>query len=253
MPSCATTAPRPEAARSWRTNGSMNEAGRCWVTRIGTLTRGVSEPSSWPSAWIPPVEAPIASRCGATLAAGRSGCAGSADLTPRALGDPPEQADLAQQRGAVFLVELARARLGERVGGAERERRERVLGAAHGQRRDHQDARRRGQLEHLRDRVEPAHAGHVEIEQDHVGRGLQQRREGALGAVFGGGEREVGSPRRSGGRKPREPSENRRPPGPAPDRPPGRSFREPRSEARHPSFLVPQAAPMSCSFICKVS
>jgi hypothetical protein len=50
MPSRATSAGRPDATRSWRTNGSMNEPGRCWVTTIGSCTRGVSAPSSWLSA-----------------------------------------------------------------------------------------------------------------------------------------------------------------------------------------------------------
>src|SRR5690606_807651 len=50
MPSLATEAGRPDAARSWRTNGSMKEPGRCCVTRIGNCICGDSAPSSWPSA-----------------------------------------------------------------------------------------------------------------------------------------------------------------------------------------------------------
>src|SRR5690606_35092288 len=52
---------------------------------------------------------------------------------PGSPGDATEQADLAQQGGAVFLVELPRTRLGESVGRTQRERRKGMFGASYGE------------------------------------------------------------------------------------------------------------------------
>ena len=40
----------------------MKVAGRCWVIRIGASKLRGNARNSWPSAWMPPVDAPIASR-----------------------------------------------------------------------------------------------------------------------------------------------------------------------------------------------
>src|SRR5690606_18013555 len=109
----------------------------------------------------------------------------------RALRHSAEQPDLAQQSAAIFLVELARAGLGERVGRAERERRESMLGAAYGQRGNHQNTSRRGDFDELRNGVESAHPGHVEIEDDDVGRSLDNPGKRAFRTVLRGGKLEV--------------------------------------------------------------
>ena len=40
----------------------MNDCGRCWVIRIGVWKLAGSARSTWLSAWMPPVDAPIATR-----------------------------------------------------------------------------------------------------------------------------------------------------------------------------------------------
>ena len=54
----------------------MKAAGRCWVTSTGARKVAGKRPNSWPSAWMPPVEAPIATRSNersAATVAGRLG------------------------------------------------------------------------------------------------------------------------------------------------------------------------------------
>ena len=51
----------------------MNGAGRCWVTRIGTPIRFGSVSKKLLSAWMPPVDAPIASSSIGSADMARSG------------------------------------------------------------------------------------------------------------------------------------------------------------------------------------
>ncbi len=60
MWSVATSHGRPAIAASCAAKYGMNDAGRCCVTRIGTEKSDGSPVSTWLSAWIPPVDAPIA-------------------------------------------------------------------------------------------------------------------------------------------------------------------------------------------------
>jgi hypothetical protein len=99
----------------------MNGAGRCWVTRIGTPIRFGSAWNSTPSAWIPPVEAPIASTSIGSLGIARSSGWAPAARRSRAGGarGVAERLELAEQDFGEAAVEAAGAGLGQRVGGAQ--------------------------------------------------------------------------------------------------------------------------------------
>ena len=63
-PSSAISAGRAQAASIWRAKTGMKLAGRCWVISSGTSKSGWSRRSIRPSAWMPPVDAPIATTSG---------------------------------------------------------------------------------------------------------------------------------------------------------------------------------------------
>ncbi|GIX19512.1 MAG: hypothetical protein KatS3mg120_1188 [Erythrobacter sp.] len=104
-PSRAISAGRPQAVSTCRANTGMNEAGRCWVMRIGTSQAAPMRRSNCASAWMPPVEAPIPSTCGrqpGRARAGRGKCAGIAPASgpgAGAAGSPPASA-ASSPRGA---------------------------------------------------------------------------------------------------------------------------------------------------------
>ncbi len=66
-----------------------------------------------------------------------------------------------------------------------------MLGTFGGQARDDHDLRLAGALDHLRQRPEAAHSGHLEIEQDHVDPLAGEQSQGILGGRDGGGELEI--------------------------------------------------------------
>ena len=88
-------------------------------------------------------------------------------------GGVAKRLELAEQDFREAAVEAAGARLGQGVGGAERKRRDGLLGAFLGQRRDdhHLGAGRRAN--DPRNRLQAAGAGHLEVEQDDVDAALR--------------------------------------------------------------------------------
>src|SRR5690606_7506444 len=107
-------------------------------------------------------------------------------------GDATEQADLAQQGGAVFLVELPRTRLGESVGRTQRERRKGMFGASYGEGGHDEYPGRRSQFDQRRNGMKPAHTGHVEVEKNDVGGAGQDRGDRPFRAFLGCYEAEIG-------------------------------------------------------------
>ena len=119
----------------------MNGAGRCWVTRIGTPIFAGKSWNKLSRAWIPPVDAPIASMPIGSAGIARSGDmpAGAAARSAAAAAGRsarPSAAQLAQQDFGKAAVEPAGAGLGQGVGGAQRQRGDGFLGAFLGERGD---------------------------------------------------------------------------------------------------------------------
>ena len=154
MPSSATTASRPAATDSWRANTVMKAGGRCWVTRIGTPIRvgqrGEEGAERVDSAGrsADRQQAAAAGR----FAAGRSRLPESDRPRPdRAAIGIAKLAQLAEQHFGKAAVEPAGAGLGQRVGGAERQRGDGLLRAFLGQRGDDQHLGALGRLEDSRE------------------------------------------------------------------------------------------------------
>ena len=82
--------------------------------------------------------------------------------------DPPDAAQAVGEDHAEAAGEIADAGLGQGVGGAEGERPHRRLGAVIGHRRDDQDARALPRADDIGQRLEPACAGHFDVEQDGI-------------------------------------------------------------------------------------
>jgi hypothetical protein len=101
---------------------------------------------------------------------------------------PAERANLGDELFAIGLVEPAGGRLLKRVGRAQGERLDSGFGAV-GREAGHDEylgfAR---PLDHLRQRAETAHAGHLEVEQDHVDLLAGKQLERVLGRRNGGGQ-----------------------------------------------------------------
>ena len=169
-PSLARGVWRPDSSRSCWAKAGVNEAGKCWVIRIGIPSPFGKAPNSWPIEWMPPVEAPMAT----TRARSRDGLPQDRRVGRGLAGSglaqrpPAERADLGQQLVLVFLVEPAGRGLLQGVGRAERERFDGLLRAVRRQAGDDHDLGFAGALDQLRQRAEAADARHLEIEQDHV-------------------------------------------------------------------------------------
>ena len=79
---------------------------------------------------------------------------------------------------------------GKRIGGPERQRRDRLLGALLGHRRHDHDVGAAGIVENARDRTEAARARHFEIEQDGVDADRLKRVDRVLGGARDRGQLE---------------------------------------------------------------
>src|SRR5688500_15455760 len=79
-----------------------------------------------------------------------------------------QRLDLLDHHRAVSMVKRARRRLLQRIRRAERKRLDGSLGAFSGESRDDHDLGAVGLLDDLGQRPHPAHAGHLEVEQDDV-------------------------------------------------------------------------------------
>ena len=218
-------APPPRRGRRRRAagarNSGMNELGRCWVIRIGTLTRSAARASNCAERVDAAGRGADRQQMRAALGVrAHGGCAGGRRLGPARAWQPAPSRRILRSSVAQYF-ELPSKLPGPAWPGCRRRRATSAASVCSAPRTvsDETTSMRapRPRARSSAERVEAAHAGHVEIEQDDVGLALDQRRSARSALPAAAASSKSAAPAIRRDRPPRTVA-NRRQPAPARDR-----------------------------------